>query len=128
MHRARNRWFPDSSLEGTGFEPSVPLANGTAMGGPPKSILAISDLTLGGSTDRADVPIGNAQQSLLQQRDRWFESGSLQRGVCELSVPKPPSKQQLVVAKVSSEGLPLDAARITLTLRAVSALRSALAG
>jgi hypothetical protein len=52
------------------------------MGGPPKSILAISDLTLGGSTDRADVPIGNAQQSLLQQRDRWFESGSLQRRVC----------------------------------------------
>jgi len=51
------------------------------MGGPPKSILAISDLTLGGSTDRADVPIGNAQQSLLQQRDRWFESGSLQRRV-----------------------------------------------
>ncbi len=49
------------------------------MGGPPKSILAISDLTLGGSTDRADVAIGNAQQSLLQQRDRWFESGSLQR-------------------------------------------------
>src|SRR6266404_2710457 len=47
------------------------------MGGPPTSILAISDLTLGGSTDRADVPIGNAQQSLLQQRDRWFESGSL---------------------------------------------------
>src|SRR5882672_9976137 len=56
-----------------------PAANGTAMGGPPKSILAISDLTLGGSTDRADVPIGNAQQSLLLQRDRWFESGSLQR-------------------------------------------------
>ena len=51
------------------------------MGGPPKSILAISDLTLGGSTDRADVPIGNAQQSLLQQRDRWFESGSLRRRV-----------------------------------------------
>jgi hypothetical protein len=51
------------------------------MGGPPKSILAISDLTLGGSTDRADVLIGNAQQSLLQQRDRWFESGSLQRRV-----------------------------------------------
>jgi hypothetical protein len=51
------------------------------MGGPPKSILAISDLNLAGSTDRADVPIGNAQQSLLQQRDRWFESGSLQRRV-----------------------------------------------
>jgi len=38
------------------------------------------------------------------------------------------AEQQLVVAKVSSEGLPLDAARITLTLRAVSALRSTLAG
>jgi hypothetical protein len=51
----------------------------------PKSILAISDLTLsGGSTDRADVPIGNAQQSLLQQRDRWFESGFLQRRVFSL--------------------------------------------
>ena len=49
------------------------------MGGPPKSILAISGLTLGGSTDRADVPIGNAQQSLLQQRDRWFEYRFLQR-------------------------------------------------
>ena len=46
----------------------------------PESILAISDLTLGGSTDRADVPIGNAQQSLLQQRDKWLESGSVQRG------------------------------------------------
>src|ERR1700752_5308999 len=52
-----------------------PAGNGTAIGGPPKSILAISDLTLGGSTDRADVPMGNPEQSLLQQRDRWFESG-----------------------------------------------------
>jgi hypothetical protein len=53
------------------------------MGGPPKSILAISDLTLGGSTDRADAPIGNAQQSLLQQRDRRFESSFLRRRVSE---------------------------------------------
>ena len=37
-------------------------------------------------------PIGDAQKSLSQERDRWFESGSLQRGVCELSVPKPPSR------------------------------------
>jgi hypothetical protein len=35
---------------------------------------------------------------------------------------------QLVVAKVSSQELPLDAARITSTLRAVSAVRRALAG
>ena len=26
-------------------------------------------------------PIGNAQKSLSQERDRWFDSGSLQRGV-----------------------------------------------
>jgi len=32
-------------------------------------------------------PIGNAQKSFSQERDRWFESGSLQRRVCELSVP-----------------------------------------
>ena len=36
--------------------------------------------------------------------------------------------RQLVVAKVSSQELPLDAARITATLRAVSAVRRALAG
>src|SRR6266404_5213167 len=70
------RFAQDSPLEGTGFEPSVPPRTERPWGAP-KSILAISDLTLGGSTDRADVPIGNAQQSLLQQRDRWFESGSL---------------------------------------------------
>jgi hypothetical protein len=32
-------------------------------------------------------PIGNAQKSLSQERDRWFESGSLQRRVRKLSVP-----------------------------------------
>jgi CubicO group peptidase (beta-lactamase class C family) len=37
------------------------------------------------------------------------------------------AERQLVVAKVSSEELPLDAARITSTLRAVSAVRRALA-
>src|SRR5437016_2754695 len=49
----------------------------------PKSILAISDLTLRGSADRADVPIGNAQQSLLQQRDSGFESSLLQSRVIQ---------------------------------------------
>jgi hypothetical protein len=29
------------------------------------------------------TPIGNARKSLSQERDRWFESGSLQRRVCE---------------------------------------------
>jgi CubicO group peptidase (beta-lactamase class C family) len=38
------------------------------------------------------------------------------------------AERQLVVAKVSSQELPLDAARITATFRAVSAMRRALAG
>jgi hypothetical protein len=75
--QAEARFARDSPLEGTGFEPSAPPRTERSWEAP-KSILAISDLTLGGSTDRADVPIGNAEQSLLQQRDRWFESGSLQ--------------------------------------------------
>jgi hypothetical protein len=74
------KFAPDSPLEGIGFGPSVPPRTERPWESP-KSILAISDLTLAGSTDRADVPIGNAQQSLLQQRDGWFESGSLQRRV-----------------------------------------------
>ena len=32
-------------------------------------------------------PIGNAQMSLSQERDRWFESGSLQQRVCKPPVP-----------------------------------------
>jgi hypothetical protein len=36
--------------------------------------------------------------------------------------------EKLVVAKVSSQELPLDAARVTATLQAVSAVRHALAG
>jgi hypothetical protein len=36
--------------------------------------------------------------------------------------------RQLVIAKVSSHELPLDAARLTATLRVVSAVRRALAG
>jgi hypothetical protein len=38
------------------------------------------------------------------------------------------AERQRVVAKVSSEELPLDAARVTSTLRAVSALRRHLTG
>ena len=33
-------------------------------------------------TDRSRRPVRYAQKSLSQERDRWFESGSLQRRVC----------------------------------------------
>src|ERR1700730_9153498 len=47
----------DSPAEGTFVHLAVPPRTERPWEGPPKSILAISDLTLGGSTDRADVPI-----------------------------------------------------------------------
>ena len=50
----------------------------------PQPAIAVPDLTfefLNGSAYRADFQIDNAQQSLSEQRDRWFEFGSLQRGV-----------------------------------------------
>src|SRR4029077_19494855 len=100
----RNRWSADSLLEGSGFEPSVPL---------PRlwSIRAVRAEMIGQSTDvfrrdrEFDVTalqgrLGTSSQSqcstdpgliagtwhrpLFLTRDRWFESGSLQRGVlCE---------------------------------------------
>jgi hypothetical protein len=39
--------------------------------------------------DEAGLTAG--EDRCLPKRDRRFESGSLQLGVCELSVPKPPS-------------------------------------
>ena len=40
-----------------------------------------------GSAFVQPTPIGNAQKSLSQERDRWFESGSLQRRIrCELDL------------------------------------------
>src|SRR5262249_51380583 len=34
------------------------------------------------------VPLRQQPRDLSQERDRWFESGSLQRRVCKLSVPE----------------------------------------
>jgi hypothetical protein len=40
----------------------------------------------------AGVAFGASVRDLSQERDRWFESGSLQRGVCEPSVPSPKAR------------------------------------
>ena len=50
-------------------------------------------------------PIGNAQKSLSQERDRWFESGSLQRRVCE------PISLSCSVPSVDGSSLPSRAPR-----------------
>src|SRR5882672_2624314 len=101
----REDWFVvDSPLEGTGFEPSVPLPRLS-------SIRAVRAEIIGRSTDvfRRDrefdvsalqgrlstssqsqcstdpgLIAGTWHRPLFLTRDRWFESGSLQRGVwCE---------------------------------------------
>ena len=102
---------PDSALERSGFEPSVPpaicahsgglphgslltrrgsktdrnsrsLREGTGYGEPLQASIAVSNLNLKVALPFVPPPpIGNAQKSLSQERDRWFESGSLQERV-----------------------------------------------
>ena len=100
----------DSPVEGTGFEPSVPLPRLS-------SIRAVRAEIIGRSTDvfRRDrefdvsalqgrlstssqsqcstdpgLIAGTWHRPLFLTRDRWFESGSLQGRVCEPSVPESP--------------------------------------
>jgi hypothetical protein len=52
------------------------------MGSHSRQALPFRTKPVSGTAFRAPPsPIGNAQKSLSQQRDRWFESGSLQRRV-----------------------------------------------
>src|SRR6516164_8334138 len=108
---------PDSALERSGFEPSVPpaicahsgglphgssltlrwrktdsnsrsLREGTGYGEPLQGSIAVSNLNLKVALPFVPPPpIGNVQKSLSQERDRWFESGSLQRRVVRTPVP-----------------------------------------
>src|ERR1700756_2818103 len=89
--RARDRKFADSPLEGTGFEPSVPLLR--------KGLSAVAERSC--RTDKLDgiikhrssrkttvVGCGPPLHSrLFDGGDRWFESIPLQQRVCKLSVP-----------------------------------------
>src|SRR6516225_12352921 len=65
------------------------LREGTGYGEPLQPSLAVSNLNLKVALPFVPPPpIGNAQKSLSQERDRWFESGSLQQRVfCELPFP-----------------------------------------
>ena len=58
------------------------LREGTGYGEPLQGSIAVSNLNLKVALPFVPPPpIGNAQKSLSQERDRWFESDSLQRRV-----------------------------------------------
>jgi hypothetical protein len=120
----RNRWFADSALEGSGFEPSVPL---------PKlsSVRAVRAEIIGRSTDvfRRDrefdvsalqgrpssqsqcstdpgLIAGTWHRPLFLTRDRWLESTSLQRGVrCEPDFRDPAPQKSVVRLVVAASYL-----------------------
>jgi len=81
----------DSPLEGTGFEPSVPLLRKVSRllpKGDAGPISWMGSLSTGRLARRRWSAAGPLSRPSLSRRDRWFESGSLQQRVCELSVPE----------------------------------------
>src|ERR1700730_18489901 len=102
MHRAaRNRWFADSPLEGTGCGPSVRRQEKRSMPSSSDQTRVGRTLTLGGgavsslegrdielSVSPKDIPTSpydlcanRSDRRQSREGDRWFESTSLQRGV-----------------------------------------------
>src|SRR4029077_19708678 len=98
---ARDRFAPDSPLEGTGFEPSVPrqekwsmpsssdqtrVGRTLTLGGGAESSLEVRDIELSVSpkdigTSPYDLRANRSDRRQSREGDRWFESTSLQRGV-----------------------------------------------
>src|SRR3984893_8326004 len=92
---------PDSPLEGTGFEPSVPLPRSSSIGAVRAEIIGRSTdvfrrdrefdvsalqgrLSTSSQSQCSTDPgliAGTWHRPLFLTRDRWFESGSLQRRV-----------------------------------------------
>src|SRR6202011_3108021 len=97
---------PDSPVEGTGFEPSVPRQEKWSMPSSSDQTRVGRTLTLGGGAESSlegrdielsvspkdirtspyDLCANRSDRRQSREGDRWFESTSLQR---ELSVPKP---------------------------------------
>jgi hypothetical protein len=102
--RHNHRFAADSSLEGDGFEPSVPHTKQTFW-----------------------LPVRSPQFRLPQQkpalraRDRWFESISLQTRVCELSVPRRRSNAHRAAIAHRRPGASLRAFRTSCVTRVVPA-------
>jgi hypothetical protein len=78
----RREFAPDASQEEDGFEPSFrPRKRRPQRGGPRRTIVVSQDDLCVMIRSSLSVPAGNSREPLPQERDRWFESGSLQRRV-----------------------------------------------
>ena len=86
----------------------------------------LDDMVAGGDPQAWSAGDFAAYIQGARYRSKWYIDDS--DGALLLQYLCVDAARQLVVAKVSSQELPLDAARITATLRAVSAVRRALAG
>jgi len=102
------RFAPDSSVEGTGFEPSVPRHEKWSMPSSSDQTRVGRTLTLGGGAESSledrDIELSVSPKDIRtspddlcakcsdrrqsREGDRWFESISLQQRVCEPSVPE----------------------------------------
>ena len=106
----RSRFAGDSPLEEEGFEPSVPR----------ERVCAFRDM------------FTPCDRSGARYRSKWYIDDSHGPLLFGLGIHGQylfvDAERQLLVAKVSSRELPLDAPRVTATLRAVSAVRRALGG
>ena len=78
---AAQRFAVDSMLEGTGFEPPVPLQGRQTRGIAARPLLATCR---GGGMGGCSTASG---QTLSQERDQKFESAFLQRRVYDKPVP-----------------------------------------
>jgi hypothetical protein len=79
----KRKFAPDSSLEGTGFEPSVPRKAPVVV---LVSVLVRADFSVSGESSGGDM--SPSRNLACVTRYRRFESGFLQRRVFELSVPE----------------------------------------
>ena len=102
------RFAPDSPLEGTGFEPSVPRQEKWSMPSSSDQTRVGRTLTLGGGAESSlegrdielsvspkdirtspyDLCANRSDRRQSREGDRWFESTSLQRRVYEPPVPQ----------------------------------------
>ena len=78
---ARRRSLLDSPLEEDGFELAVPPRRERLWAATPGKHCRFGPEPVSGSAFRAAVSDWQRPKSLSQERDRWFESGSLQRRV-----------------------------------------------
>ena len=79
--RGSNKFAADSSLEEDGFERAVPPRRESLRGAAPGKHRRLGPEPVSASAFRAAVSDWQRPEEPSQERDRWFESGSLHRRV-----------------------------------------------